>query len=127
MAPLQPMIAQLKWTMVFGSVLIGLASATPPGEARPFFYMSSFDYSGPYTQCATRAEKALRANGFNRDLESKEYADQKFAAVYAYKDDEAITAEIQCVQKAGITLLGVAGLDNESTWESYQALRKAEW
>lgn len=121
------MIAPLKPVATLGSLLIGLASTTAPSEARPYLYMSSFDYAGTYKQCLTRAEKALRANGFNRDLEKKDSAEDKFGSVYAFKDDEAITAEIQCIQKAGITLLGVAGLDNESTWDSFQVLRKAEW
>lgn len=108
-------------------VVITAPQMQTPAEARPFLYMSSFDYSGPYKRCVLNAEKVLRSYGFSRDLEIKEFADNKAAVVYAFKDDEAITAEIQCAQKSGITLLGVAGLDNESTWGIYEKLRKATW
>lgn len=121
------MMTSFKSILLIGSALIGLASPQLPAEARPFLYMSTFDYGGPYKRCITNAEKVLRSHGFTRDLEVREAAESKLATVYAFKDDEAITAEIQCIQKAGITLLGVAGLDNETTWELYQKLGKATW
>lgn len=115
--------------LLITSALVAIVSPQmqTPAEARPFLYMSSFDYSGPYKRCIANAEKVLRSHGFSRDLEIKEFAENKAAVVYAFKDDEALTAEIQCVQKAGITLLGVAGLDNDSTWTIYQKLRTATW
>ena len=42
----------------------------------------------------------------------RDHTQTPLAIVYAFKDDEAITAEIQCIQKPGIALLGIAGLDN---------------
>ncbi|QPN66567.1 hypothetical protein [Synechococcus sp. CBW1006] len=95
--------------------------------ARPFLYMASFDYSGPYKQCVANAEKLLRSSGISRELEKKEYEESKSAVVFAFKDDDAITVEIQCIQKAGISLLGVAGLDNEGTWELFNELSAASW
>jgi hypothetical protein len=41
--------------------------------------------------------------------------------------NEYLSVEIECNQKMGITVLGVAGLDNELTWKTYKALNKAEW
>lgn len=87
--------------------------------------MSSFDYTGPYATCLANAEKALRAEGFNRNLESRSSAEEKAGTVYAFYDDEPIIAVIQCIQKAGITLLGVSGIDNDTTWKLYQKLKKS--
>lgn len=112
---------------MLGLALLGLAVPQSPAVARPFLYMSSFDYTGPYATCLANAEKALRAEGFSRDLKSNSSAEEKAGMVYAFYNGEAIIAEIQCIQKAGITLLGVAGIDNESTWKLYQNLRKADW
>lgn len=121
------MITTHQSLLLLGSALLSLAVAPLPAAARPFLYMSSFDYSGSYKQCITNAEKVLRTNGFDRDLEVREFAEDRAAEVYGFKNDEAIIAEIQCIQKAGLTLLGVAGLDNETTWEVYDKLRKATW
>ena len=89
--------------------------------------MSSYDYDGSYVTCIGNAEKALRSQGFNRDLKSKKFPESRSAMVYAWHDDESITADIRCYQKDGLTLLGVAGLDNDTTYDIYQKLQEATW
>jgi len=89
--------------------------------------MNSYDHGGSYSTCIANAEKVLRGHGFNQGLKFKKDSEGRSGMVYAWHDDESITADIRCYQKEGITLLGVAGLDNDSTYEIYQKLDKAEW
>ena len=111
----------------FGLAVVTGALLAAPVKARPFLYMSSFDYTGAYHVCLANAEKALRQYGFDRDLKTNKSESDRAGYVYGFYRDEAIIAEIQCVQKAGITLLGVSGLDGDKTYELFQDLRKADW
>ena len=96
-------------------------------DARPYLYMSAYEYDGSYSACAANAEKVLRGQGFNDGLKSEKDSESRSAMVYAWHDDESITADIRCYQREGTTVLGVAGIDNEVTWEIYEKLKAADW
>jgi hypothetical protein len=108
---------------ILSSLVIRPALHQAPANAKPFLYMSSYDYSGSYLTCIDNAEKVLRSHGFSRELKSEKDADSRSAMVYAWHVDESATADIRCYQKEGVTLLGVAGLDNETTYDFYQKLK----
>ena len=108
--------------------IAGLAAFTAlPALARPFIYMGAFSYTGRTDTCINQARQTLINHGFQEIRIDDSGRSQKSLAVYGYHATEAVTAQIECHQKLGITTLGVAGTDNDATYQIYDKLYKAEW
>jgi len=98
-----------------------------PAHAKPFIYTNVYSYGGDFKTCLKRAKQALVENGFS-DFEENISAESKSGVTSGYRSqDSYLTAEIGCDQKLGVTTLGVAGLDNDATYEMYQKLGDATW
>ena len=74
----------------------------------------------------TQAKTVLQENRFG-DFDEDQYLEERKSDITGYHKSESLTAEIECNQKLGITVLGVSGLDNELTYKMYKILHKADW
>ena len=74
----------------------------------------------------TQAKTVLQENDFG-DFDEDQYLEERISDITGYHKSESLTAEIECNQKLGITVLGVSGLDNELTYKMYEILHKADW
>ena len=110
-----------------GAFLTALLAMTPAVQAKPFLYVISFPYSGKLENCLSGARKAMKAQGINTFYDDQISKKDRAGKVSGYSSDEYLSVEIECDQKMGITVLGVAGLDNDLTWKTYQALNNAQW
>ena len=95
-------------------------------NAKPFIYTSVWSYSANRDKCIKSAEAVLAKHGF-KDFESQNLSKDRSKKISGYHKSEYITAEIECDQKIGVTTLGVAGLDNDATYDMYSKLHDAEW
>ena len=102
-----------------------LASAAV--KAKPFIYTSFYSYSGSYKSCIKKAEAVLTSLGFEEFEYDNTDENNRSVSIAGYHKNEYLTAEIECDQKLGITSLGIAGLDNEITFEYYEKLHDSEW
>lgn len=107
--------------------LLTISSFAAPALARPFLYTSIAPYNGDYKTCTRQAEAALRKLGFSRDLQKILDDKERYGLAYGYLEQEPLTAEIKCVQREGITLWAVAGLDDKLTLEKLKQLNEATW
>ena len=73
------------------------------------------------------AKAALREAGFTRNVNSNVNGGKRYGEVYGDHYDGSMTAEINCEISKGVTILGVAGLDNDVTFRKYNELHRAEW
>jgi len=69
----------------------------------------------------------MQEQGIDRFYDDTLSTKNRVGKVSGSSSNEYLSVEIECNQKMGITVLGVAGLDNELTWKTYEALNKAEW
>ena len=69
----------------------------------------------------------MKAQGINTFYDDQISKKDRAGKVSGYRSDEYLSVEIECHQKMGITVVGVAGLDNDLTWKTYQALNNAQW
>jgi hypothetical protein len=109
------------------ATLLTLSSFAAPALARPFLYTGIAPYNGDYKTCASQAEAALRKLGFSRDLQKELNDKERYGLAYGYLEQEPLTAEIKCVQREGITIWAVAGLDDKLTFEKLKQLNEATW
>tara|TARA_Y100000991_G_scaffold56285_1_gene41149 strand:+ start:1837 stop:2193 length:357 start_codon:yes stop_codon:yes gene_type:complete len=105
---------------LFSSVAIQSA------QARPYLYVDVFEHGGSVQECLDGAEAALIDLGFTEDL-GRDRIGEKQGSVSGQMESDSVSAEIYCDQKLGVTSIGVAGLDNDLSYEKYRALFKAEW
>jgi hypothetical protein len=78
--------------------------------------------------CVASPQKRFsKKNGFDRFEDEVTDASDRYAVVAGYHSSEFITAQITCHQKLGLAILGVAGLDNNITYEVYKQLARSEW
>jgi len=105
--------------------LVTSALNTSSASAKPFIYADSYSYNGTYKECLKKAEILLKKHDF-RDLYVENEIDRR-SSITGYHKSEHITVEIECNQKLGVTVLGVAGLDNEFTFKTYQKLGNSDW
>ena len=105
--------------------LFSLAIAQP-ALARPFVYTSAFEYGTNVNECLDSAEQVLSEAGFTEYLE-RDVRTDKIASVSGEMPSDAVSADILCDQSLGITVLSVAGLDADLTYEKYDQLFDTEW
>ena len=103
-----------------------LSVAIPSAQARPYLYVDVFEHGGSVKQCLDGAEAVLIDLGFTEDL-GRDRIGEKQGSVSGQMESDAVSAEIYCDQKLGVTSIGVAGLDNDLSYEKYTALFDAEW
>ena len=96
-------------------------------EAKPFLYLSTFSYSGTYQTCISQAEEVLKKFNFEDFEYDKNNEKDRLVAISGYHKDEFMSIQIECDQKMGITSFGIAGLDNDTTYEYYKKIHDAEW
>ena len=109
------------------TAIAALLFAGSAAIAKPFIYTSFYSYSGSYKSCIKKAEAALKRLGFERFEHENTNEKNRSVSIAGYHESEYLTAEIECDQKLGITSLGVAGLDNDITYEYYGKLYDSEW
>ena len=112
---------------ITGAVFTALLAITPAAQAKPFLYVRSFPHGGKVENCLAAAKKAMQEQGIDRFYDDTLSTKNRVGKVSGSSSNEYLSVEIECNQKMGITVLGVAGLDNELTWKTYKALNKAEW
>ena len=116
-----------KLTATTGAFLTVLVTASPAVQAKPFLYVTSFSHGGNVKECLAGAKSAMKQEGIDAFYDDFISTKNRVGKVSGYNSNEYLSVEIECDQKMGVTVLGVAGLDNDLTWDTYQALRKANW
>jgi len=96
-------------------------------EAKPFIYVDNYMYSGTTEQCLKNAKGVLKKHNFNLGNTDTSLQKERVVSVTGYHQTEYLTAEIQCDQKMGVSVLGVSGLDNTIAYEMYKKLHEEEW
>ena len=110
--------------------VFAVSGSFTPAFARPYLYVSGFSYSGSAKECLRGAKTALKEAGFKRDLETEKYdgdAAGEGGYVSGYLKSNPVAATIECDAGEGMTSLGVSGLNDDLTFEKYEALYDAEW
>ncbi len=123
------LITQMKFlTSIAAAAVIGTSLLTPKSaEAKPFIYVDNYSYGGTTEQCLKNAQQVLKNHNFDSINEDISLQKERVVSVTGYHQKEYLTVEIQCDQKMGVTVLGVSGLDNKITYETYKKLHKANW
>ena len=117
---------KLLFSIAASSVISGSLLAADQAKARPFIYVNSWAYNGSALQCIENVEPVLSKLKFE-NFDSQQTDDKRATKITGYHKKEYVTVEIECDQKLGITVIGVAGIDNDLTYEIYSKLRKAQW
>ena len=120
---------------VFSSIAAATAAAaigtgllaSKSAEAKPFIYVDNYEYNGTTEMCLKNAKKALEDHNFDPSDVDKTLLKKGVVSVTGYHREEYLSAEIQCDQKMGVTVLGVSGLNDDITYEFYGKLHEAEW
>ena len=116
-----------KLTTTTGAFLTVLVTSSPAVQAKPFLYVTSFSHGGTMKECLAGAKSAMKREGIDSFYDDFISTKNRYGKVSGYSSNEYLSVEIECDQKMGVTVLGVAGLDNDLAWDTYQALRKANW
>ena len=95
--------------------------------AKPFLYVISLSHTGDYQQCMRNAKEALKKVGINNFYDDVVSEQNRAGKISGYSADEFLSVEVECDQKMGVTAFGVAGLDNDLTYDTYQKLLDMEW
>ena len=116
-----------KLTATTGALFTVLLAVAPAVNAKPFLYVTSFSHGGKVEDCLAGAKKAIQKEGIDSFYDDTLSTKHRVGKVSGYSTNEYLSVEIECDQKMGVTVLGVAGLDNDLTWKTYQSLKKATW
>ena len=103
-----------------------LLAAAPVVARTPFVYASKFSYDGSLQSCIDGATKALKIHGFDKNVRVLD-VNPKLKDVKADHSVEYVAALIECDKKRGLTMLVVAGPDNDAVYEAYEKLYSADW
>ena len=123
----QRALAASKLTATTGALFSMLLAITPPAQAKPFLYVISYSHSGTMEECLAGAKRAMRKEGIDSFYDDSIDEGNRAGKASGYSSNEYLAVEIECDQKMGVTVLGVAGLDNDLAWKTYKALTKARW
>ena len=122
--------------LVVAFTLVGI---TAPVESKPKklndLYTAYYDYEfkeeKDVTNCIARASAALAKNGLSERLKSEVKNGGQYGYVYGWNADGTAIAEIKCIMKRKLSILGYARYadedDNGSSFKNYKLLSDTNW
>lgn len=125
--------------IIISSLALAFAGTIPSAESKPkklndvytAYYDYEFNKEKDVTSCIARASAALAKNGLSERLKTEVKDDGQFGYVYGWNADGTAIAEIKCILKRNLSILGYARYadedDNDTSFKNYKLLSDTNW
>lgn len=113
---------------LLGSVALVTASALTavgPALAAPHVYSNFVTGIDTLDECLSRARRTARSTGFTSDIQVVNLRNGKGAEFFADHSTDPMAVNVHCVPRTGTASIGVAGLNNDRTFNMMREFYEA--